>query len=566
LPLEIGGGEDVHLRLDQLTSRMRVGVSDVATDLLEIAAFLFAADQALTRGGTSEFDYGDKWRRTFRFEVPVRRPDVWDRPDVRSALVEALGFLTDDEYEFGFRAAVDPLPSESYLFDSVTPDGTEFDSVILFSGGLDSLCGAVEEVLVRRRRAILVSHRSSTRVFARQQALFDALSRRVARRRAQPLHVAVTVNKGEEHNRDFNQRSRSFVFAAVAAVVARQVGLHRVQVCENGVTSLNLPVSPELIGARASRTTHPQSLTLFGRLFSLLFETEFEVHNPYQWKTKAQMLERLREQGHADLCKLTCSCGHVWGREECRPHCGRCSQCVDRRVTVLAAGLTDAEDPTERYESDPLIGERSGPELTFAERYVGSAREVEQIDTAHAFAMRYPEVYDAIPFTGLPCGEALEEVYSLYRRHADAVARAIQHALAVRVGDLYRQAIPGRSLLGAVLGRAEPTPDPACGNGIATERGFVVDRDRLEVRMNGLRCPLGNNLEFRLIERLHRARGVFLPIETIGEDVWDDAGVSKNSIQAVVSNLRRRLREVGIECVMIDGSQKGHYRLLLPSG
>ena len=179
--------------------------------------------------------------------------------------------------------------------------------------------------------------------------------------------------------------------------------------------------------------------------------------------------------------------------------------------------------------------------------------------------MRYPEVYDAIPFTGLPCGEALEEVYSLYGRHAESVARAVQHALAVRLDELYWQTIPSRSLLGAVLGRVSPPQLPMCDSAVETERGFVVDRARLEVRMNGRPCPLGNNLEFRLIERLHRARGMFLPIETIGKDVWDDVGVSKNSIQAVVSNLRRRLREDGIEGIYIDGSLKAHYRLLLPS-
>ena len=117
LPLEIGGGADVHLALDQLTDRMCAAAPDVAVDLLELAAYVYAADQAVTRGGTAEVDYGDNWRRRYRFEVPVRCPAVWGRPDVRAALGAALEFLTDDVYEFGFHPAESPRPSSQYLFE-----------------------------------------------------------------------------------------------------------------------------------------------------------------------------------------------------------------------------------------------------------------------------------------------------------------------------------------------------------------------------------------------------------------------------------------------------------------
>jgi 7-cyano-7-deazaguanine synthase in queuosine biosynthesis len=349
---------------------MSSSAPDVALDLLELAAFVYAADQSVTRGGTTKIDYGDGWRRHFRFEVPVRCPELWARPEVRAALTGALEFLTDDVYEFAFHEVRNPRRSDSYLFEG--SPGNKYEEVVLFSGGLDSLCGAVEEVLVKRRRVLLVSHQSATRVAARQQALFDALCACVPRGGRVPAHVPVTINKGEELNRDFTQRSRSFVFAAVAAVVARLAGLERIRFYENGVTSLNLPVSPELVGARASRTTHPQVLARFGRLFSLLFDTTFGVENPYQRFTKAEILRVLRERGRADLARLTCSCVTVWGAKEECPHCGRCSQCVDRRLSALAAGLSDTEDPPTRYASDPLTGEREGPELTLAERYVGS--------------------------------------------------------------------------------------------------------------------------------------------------------------------------------------------------
>ncbi|MBN9521363.1 hypothetical protein J0H58_23050, partial [bacterium] len=287
--LGIGPGAEVHLRIDQLVARMRTGLPALSADLLEVAAYVFAADQAVTRGGTAEVDYGDAWRRRIRLEVPVRCPAVWDRPAVHAALADALRVLTDDEYEFGFHPAAEPARPAAYLFDRVAADRPEFDELVLFSGGLDSLCGAVEEVLVRERRVVLLSHRSATRVAARQDAVFAALAGRVARRAAAPAHVGLTVNKREDLNRDFNQRTRSFLFAAAGAVVARQVGLRRVRFYENGVTSLNLPVSPELVGARASRTTHPAALARLAAFLSALYGDRVEVDNPYQPATKAEL-------------------------------------------------------------------------------------------------------------------------------------------------------------------------------------------------------------------------------------------------------------------------------------
>ena len=91
----------------------------------------------------------------------------------------------------------------------------------------------------------------------------------------------------------------------------------------------------------------------------------------------------------------------------------------------------------------------------------------------------------------------------------------------------------------------------------------MVDRDRFRVVWNGRPCPLGNTLEFRFVERLHRARGAYLPIEVLGADVWDDVGVSKLAVQRVASNLRRLLGDAGAAGILIDGRQKGHYRLVL---
>lgn len=202
--------------------------------------------------------------------------------------------------------------------------------------------------------------------------------------------------------------------------------------------------------------------------------------------------------------------------------------------------------------------------MTFAERYVGVAREVCQLASPRGFATRFPEVNAAIGYVGFPPDEAVQACFELYRRHAAGVERALQDALG-RVGVLHLQSIPPHSLLGVVLGRAalprlEVLAEPE------SERGFVVDRSRFEVRYNGQSCPFGNIKEFALVERLDRARGTYLPITTLGQDVWDDAGVAKINVQRVACNARRRLSSgLGLPPGVIDGDQPSHYRLVVPA-
>lgn len=66
-------------------------------------------------------------------------------------------------------------------------------------------------------------------------------------------------------------RSRSFLFAALGGITAQAFGLDRISFHENGVVSLNLPPVGNVLGTRATRTTHPQTLARFTRFFEMVF-------------------------------------------------------------------------------------------------------------------------------------------------------------------------------------------------------------------------------------------------------------------------------------------------------
>jgi 7-cyano-7-deazaguanine synthase in queuosine biosynthesis len=562
--------KDVHLHLRRFSRQLAITLPTVAVDLLEVASYVYAADQAITRGGKQEFEYGSRWCRHFRFEIPVRRPEVWQKDDVSTALAETLGFLSDDRYSFAFTKSQQPNPIEGYLFDTLEFDAAGIEEVILFSGGLDSLGGAVQEVLQGRRKVALVSHRPVDKIYARQQRLAAEISARVVEPRLRPLHIAVEVNKGKILGRDFMQRSRSFLFAALAAVVAQAFGLRRVRFYENGVISLNLPISPQVLGGRATRTTHPQVLKGFERFFSRLFDCPFEFENPFLWKTRAQVLTEIRTAGHGDLCALTSSCTRTLASTAMHTHCGRCAQCVDRRLSALAAGLDENQDPPEVYASDVLTGEREGADLTLIERYLGTARRIDEMTSLVQFVAEFAEASRVLRYVDAPPNSAAQRVFELHKRHARDVCAALAAAVCRESVELVRQRYRPNCMLLLALG-ADAKADSKVGS--VTEgprespRGgppvLYLDAARFEARLgDGKSCFLGNTMEYRLLERLNRRPGDYISVNQLRDDVWQNPSTEKNTVQRTVSNLRRKLESAGMSAIKIDGSQKDHYRLV----
>jgi 7-cyano-7-deazaguanine synthase in queuosine biosynthesis len=363
-----GPSRNVTLRIQDLSARLVSNIPDTLVDLLEVAAYVYAADSAIGRGGKTDAQLGARWRRSLSFFVPVRRPNLWQSAAVSSALRDLLGFMSDDTYTFEF-SPIDVRPKvQSYLeFSGEDIESFSPDEVVLFSGGIDSFAGAVERLAADGKSCALVSHRSATKIASTQTDLVASLRARFGRSRI--LHIPVLVNLDERLGRESTHRTRSFLFAALGAATARLFGLDRLSFFENGVVSMNLPLLAQVVGARATRTTHPQVLAGFRNLLSELFECPFSVANPFVWRTKAEIVEGISAHGCGDLIRDTRSCTRVRDMTRQHPHCGVCSQCIDRRFAVLAAGAAD-HDPAEAYRVDLLTGERdAGPDRDLALAY-----------------------------------------------------------------------------------------------------------------------------------------------------------------------------------------------------
>ena len=263
----IGPNSNVNIRFENVTRALHQHPPARLVDLLEIASYVFTADCATDRGEEwTDDDSREAWGRDFAFVIPVRDLAFWRAPAITSLVKEGLGFLSNDKFSFTFVPLTQDRTEQDY-FEFAERKDWKFHApqrVVMFSGGLDSLAGAVETASVGEH-VVLVSHRSVSTLSSHQKKLFQGLEKQFPN---QFVHVPVWINKDEKFGRESTQRTRSFLFAALGAVVAEPLGAGGVRFYENGVVSLNLPIAEEVLRARASRTTHPLSLHFLESLCS----------------------------------------------------------------------------------------------------------------------------------------------------------------------------------------------------------------------------------------------------------------------------------------------------------
>jgi len=482
-----GTNHNVDFKIGDVSEAMADNVPSVLLDLLDIAVYVYCADQAIARGTFAGRNEGQDWRRTFHFYIPVRNLELWQSA-AAAELVATLSFLSEDEYHFHFEQLMTEPPLQGYFNFTDIPG--KIDEVITFSGGLDSLAGAVQEAVVEQRRVLLVSHRSTQKLSKRHDDLLCLLKSHAGA--AVPMQIPVRINKGQQLTKEYTQRSRSFLYAALGATVARMVELDRFRFYENGVVSLNLPASSQVIGARASRTTHPRVIKSLSRLLSCLTEKPFAVESRFQWTTKTEVVELIAQAGCADLIPFSNSCAHTWLITNEHPHCGHCSQCIDRRFAILAANQKDF-DPAEGYGVDLLVGARDEQlHQTMLTTYVEMANRIEHMDAMQFFSA-FGEASRALPFIDGNPEAVAAKIFDLYSRHARQVTKVVDEALAHYSPAIRRRELPGSCLVrlvsdtGMTVGDVfATTPGPSAVSDDQGSRNYIYRKGECWcIRFNG---------------------------------------------------------------------------------
>lgn len=432
-----------NLQLDSLVSRLGHQVPTVAEDLIYIATYCVAADQMIDRG-TNDIDvHRRKWRRRLMLAIPVSAPAFWNRPSVTRALAQALLFATEDTWSFTFtqRPPVRQLQMRINELDNRAIVGSP-DSVVLFSGGTDSLCALVDAIGNDGMRPIAVSHRAANQIHKWQVDLMQGVRHTFPD--WQIPHMSFTMHRRGGGDSDPSQRTRPILFAALGTAIAASLRIDRVLLADNGYVSVNPQISKELAGALASRGTHPTLLRLLNRLNEAIFETPIRIENPLALRTRTEALVVLSEHDCARLLAQTHTCAKHRSRPRHQPHCGYCSQCVDRRFASLAAGLA-AYDPADTYGLDVFAGAlpADGEARKIPLLYRQFARNTQDLSDDE-MVDQFPEILECIdPEHPL----SLAGVIDVLRRHAREVLQVMEDQIVTHKRALARGDLPATCLL-----------------------------------------------------------------------------------------------------------------------
>ncbi|MEN4642451.1 Qat anti-phage system QueC-like protein QatC [Pantoea agglomerans] len=315
--------------------------SDTSVDLALLAATVTAADTRISRRLNAQ----DFWTREIALHIPVADPALWGAQ--AELLSKLLNFLTGDRWSLHFRER--PEVEGGLIKASTKPRTLNPTSVCLFSGGLDSFIGAID-LLSQGLTPLFVSHHWDS-VTAKYQKNCSALlkarySQAFGHVRA---HVGFKRTTFLQERGEDTLRGRSFLFFSLAALAADSVGERMViNVPENGLISLNVPLDPLRVGALSTRTTHPFYMARFNELLTNLGINAF-LHNSYAFKTKGEMALECRDQQFIrQHASNTMSCSSPQSRrydpdpaERAPKHCGRCVPCLIRRASLHAAFRLD---------------------------------------------------------------------------------------------------------------------------------------------------------------------------------------------------------------------------------
>jgi hypothetical protein len=323
--------------------------SSTRFDFFLISSIVYGIDNLLNR----ELFSIDGWAREIEVVFPVKNLSSWQGNETH--LANTLKFLTGDFWFISFEQL-----NTKKLFIEKDKRWTRkipiyqkhnIRSINLFSGGLDSLIGAINTLgnLQNGDKVIFASHFDSNSVGPNsdQRALINILSNHFAKK-LYWLQTTVTLSRNDTNNNSLvledSYRSRSLLFIGIGVYFFSNVKTDTLIIPENGTISLNFPLTPSRASSLSTRTTHPYFLSLVQALIS---KTIGNIHlsNPYSLQTKGEMVLNCMDQKALEASYTeSVSCGKrgrksYWAIRSGTDHCGVCMPCIYRRAALHRKGL-----------------------------------------------------------------------------------------------------------------------------------------------------------------------------------------------------------------------------------
>lgn len=359
--------QEVLLDIDLQSVYFRFGLPNrKVLDLLFIASIIYILDRLIPRDL-----FEDNWTREIEVEIPVFKKKKWDT--CIKELNNLISFLTGDDWDIKFRKLKKPilrLDKDQQKLDQKSTLKSEIETVSLFSGGLDSLIGAID-ILERKSGNIqLLGHYDGniSGVSKSQNDLYSQLSSKYSKRsHFQQIRIGFVKNSATNKSYSFetSTRSRSIIFLALGIYAAESVDDNtNLIIPENGFISINMPFSPSRRGSCSTRTTHPYIIENLNDIL-LNIGISQKILNPYLMETKGEMIKNCRNlKNLKNLFKYSVSCsktGHTtnWIRRSAS-QCGVCVPCIIRRASLYHNSIDNEIYGSDFCKSEVILNTKAG--------------------------------------------------------------------------------------------------------------------------------------------------------------------------------------------------------------
>jgi hypothetical protein len=369
-------------------------------DVMHVALCLHIADRCLLRPAKT-------WSRTFDVTIPVYAHSTWQA--VQNELEELLAWLTEDEWHLVF------VPMHWYGDPHQFRLFREGNGIALFSGGLDSMAGYVIHC-ASDERPIPFGVATHPRVTMMQNRVLRGVHKALklpAIGHDNRVYIRIPVredrHRGAMGKVESSQRTRGLLYTFLASVLANILASPKVQVYENGVGAVNLPLLRTQFGAMSSRAVHPKTLVLIQNLMERVLGESLTFELPFGFMTKGQMVNHLSQLGVVDLARKTISCDSFPRRMK---PCGHCTSCLLSRVAL------GKHDQPDRYDASHSANSRIGNHAmaTHIDRLELAFRAVAPWE---ALTEEFPELWTAVEgfhlLNKLPEAEIQERLVQMYQ-------------------------------------------------------------------------------------------------------------------------------------------------------
>ncbi len=317
--------------------------NNLVADFSNIAIAVYSIDQICNR--TKSGYHG--WSRYLNLYIPVYNPGNWGL--VKNELENILSFLSGDKWVLNFRDCAEAFPN--FLSSEFKPQ-----KVCLFSGGMDSFIG-ISDLIKQNESLATVSHYKggNSGELTLQKKITNLLRENNLTKNILSYNFYVQGKKNEILTGEKTQRARSILFLSLALLVSNSSSdTTSIIIPENGLISLNLPLTPARGGSHSTKTTHPKFISALNEIFRKVGINN-KIENPYKFLTKGEMLKKVRLDNFVINNILeTISCSKPgyykqWKKnrntnEEIKDQCGHCVPCIIRRASLHTNNLDQASD------------------------------------------------------------------------------------------------------------------------------------------------------------------------------------------------------------------------------